>query len=799
MKKIVFKSLKSRLIYWFLIMGLTPLIIVALTTYKQRVNAANIRAQDKISAIRDLKVDKLNLWVNENISDLNVMSGDYEIRELESVFNSNENRTKEDVNKLVVAQELLNRNLRNHRQYAQVFIVNSKTGLIELSTEKKNVGRDERDHIYFNNTISTRKLFIEEVHFSIHNHKPHLTFSKPIMCLEHSKHLIGVFVIEIDLEKSIYKLMLDKVGLGETGETLIVNKDGFALNELRWHKDAPLKLKIKAEPTVRAVNEETGVVISKDYRGEEVLAAYTYIPKMNWGFVSKQDTSEINEPINKMIYEFSILFIVSAIIIIIMSITISKSISKPIILLAKTTKNVGRGNLSSKLKVIGRDEISSLTKSINKMIYSLKIKDTVQKGVENISSKIMEQTSLYQFSSDIIKELKQTTNASSVVFYVLNELSSNYEPLVSLDIEKKLLKPVSILDMTSKLGKTFNTGKVLYQTNYSENSIFNLKELSDSNIPKELITAPIKVENIVVAFIVLINNKSFSTEDYQIIKQSLLNINTSYSSLISNLRVGILAENVLKANDALDDKSKILSKKNIELLNQTAIASEANKELESFAYSVSHDLRAPLRHIDGFTKLLHKNIQNDIDKKAQGYFDNIINSSKQMNQLIDDLLTFSRMNRKELNKKSIKMLTVLKGALHTFDLDIKKSKVEIVVDDLSEIKIDASLMSYVWINLISNAVKFTSKTKKPKIHIGIEKETDKKTVYFIKDNGVGFDQKYVDKIFGVFQRLHTTNEFPGTGIGLANVKRIVNKHNGSIRAEGEINKGATFFITLPKK
>ena len=779
-------------------MGLIPLAIAITITYIQRVNAANIRSEDKISAIRDLKVTKLNRWVEIKVGDLNVMSGDYEIRSLESIFNSKQKRTIKENDQLKIAEELLNRNFRNSNEFNEVYIINSSTGKIELSTNRNHIGRVESIHNYFKKVMKTGTVFIEKMHFSIYTNKAHLTFSKPILCLEHGTHIIGVLVVDINIDKSINKILFDRVGLGETGETLIVNKDVIVLNELRWRKNATLKLKIEAEPAIRAVNGKTGVVISEDYRGEKVMAAYTYIPRMEWGFVSKQDMSELNAPIIRMLHESVMLFIASAIAIFILSITISNSISKPIIFLDNTAKKISRGNYSVTPTIQAKDELGSLSKSVNKMIVSLKIKDTVQKGVENISSKIMEQTSLHQFSSDIINELKKITNASSVAFYVLNELSSNYEPFVSLGIEEKMLKPLSILDATSNLGKTFNAGNVLYQTNYSENAIFNLKEFNDSNIPRELITIPIKVEDIVVAFIILINDNSFAIENLQIVKQSLLNINTSYSSLISNLRVGILAENVLKVNDALDDKSKILSKKNIELLNQTVIANEANKELESFAYSVSHDLRAPLRHIDGFTKLLYNNIKTGLDKKTQGYFDNIINSSKQMNQLIDDLLTFSRMNRKELNKKKIKMNTVVNGALHTFDLDIKNSKVKIVVDDLSKVRVDAALMSYVWINLISNAIKFTSKTKNPKIHIGIDKQTDEETIYFIKDNGVGFNQKYVEKIFGVFQRLHTSNEFPGTGIGLANVKRIITKHNGSMQAEGEINKGAAFYITLPK-
>ena len=798
MKKFVFKSIKSRLTYWFLIMGLLPLAVTIIVTYIQRVNAANDRSEDKIAAIRDLKVNKLNQWIDENTGDLNVMSGDYEIRSLESIFNNKGKKSSDEIYRLNVAEELLNRNLRNYKRFSQIYIVNINNGLIELSTDENNIGRDEVSSGYYKKVLESKKSYIEEIHFSKYTNKPHLTFSKPIVCLEHNKHIIGVFVVEIDLDVSINELMFDRVGLGETGETLLINKDTLALNELRWHKDAPLKLKIKAEPVLRAVRGETGVVISNDYRGERVIAAYTYIPRMQWGFVSKQDMSELNAPIIIMTHEFAILFIVSMIVIFIVAFIVSNSISKPIIFLDNTAKKVGSGDFSEEVKISGKDELSSLSKSVNKMIYSLRSKDAVQKGVENISSKIMEQSSLQQFSLGIINELKKITKAESVTFYVLNELSSSFEPFVSLGIQKEFLLPISTTGTTSDYNKILISGNVFYQINYPENAIINLKKTKNLITPKEIITVPIKVEDIVVAFIVILSNKSFATEDYQIIKQSSSNINTSYSSLISNLRVGILAENILKANDELDDKTKVLSKKNIDLLKQTVIASDANKELESFAYSVSHDLRAPLRHIDGFTKLLYSNIKGDIDKKSQGYIDNIISSSKQMNQLIDDLLTFSRMNRKELNRKKIKMNTVVNGALHTFDLDIKKSKVEIVVDDLSKIKIDAALMSYVWINLISNAIKFTSKTKKPKIHIGIDKQTDKKTVYFIKDNGVGFNQKYVEKIFGVFQRLHTANEFPGTGIGLANVKRIITKHNGSIRAEGKVSKGATLYITLPK-
>ncbi|MCH7524386.1 MAG: hypothetical protein IIC74_05080, partial [Bacteroidetes bacterium] len=218
--------------------------------------------------------------------------------------------------------------------------------------------------------------------------------------------------------------------------------------------------------------------------------------------------------------------------------------------------------------------------------------------------------------------------------------------------------------------------------------------------------------------------------------------------------------------------------------------------LEAFSYSVSHDLREPLRHIDGFIKLLHKNIIDKIDEKAQGYIDHIISSSTKMNTLIDDLLVFSRLGRKKIEKKKSNMNLLVNNALKLFSLEIKEKNISFRVDDMPDVNTDASLMIQVWTNLISNAIKFTAKTKNPEIHIGTDKDTNGNPIYFIKDNGVGFNQKYVAKIFDVFQRLHNVDEFPGTGIGLANVNQIILKHGGRIWAEGQINKGAAFFFTL---
>jgi PAS domain S-box-containing protein len=237
--------------------------------------------------------------------------------------------------------------------------------------------------------------------------------------------------------------------------------------------------------------------------------------------------------------------------------------------------------------------------------------------------------------------------------------------------------------------------------------------------------------------------------------------------------------------------------KNSDLTIEKLKVEEINKELEAFSYSVSHDLRAPLRHIDGFTTLMLKSSNNKLGEKEKIYLKNIIDSSLKMNQLIDGLLIYSRMGRAQLKRVSINMKKIVDKVIQTFVLDIKKNNISITIDELPNAYTDVFLITQVWQNLIDNAIKFSSKTKNPEIHISFYKDKQDNTIFFIKDNGVGFDSNFAKKAFGVFQRLHTIKEFPGTGIGLATAKRIIIKHGGDIWGESQINKGATFFFKVP--
>lgn len=223
----------------------------------------------------------------------------------------------------------------------------------------------------------------------------------------------------------------------------------------------------------------------------------------------------------------------------------------------------------------------------------------------------------------------------------------------------------------------------------------------------------------------------------------------------------------------------------------------ANKELEAFSYSVSHDLRSPLRHIKGYINLLVNRFPDAVPEKGRHYLKNIVDSATEMGVLIDNLLQFSRAGRQEMHKTLINMDDLFKETFNTVLLNYPERIIQWETAKLPVVSGDPGLLKLVWINLLDNAIKFTKKTNPAKIKIGFTQK-EKEVIFFVHDNGTGFDMQYAHKLFGVFQRLHPSSDFEGTGIGLANVRRVILRHGGRTWAEAEPGKGAVFYFTLPQ-
>ena len=265
---------------------------------------------------------------------------------------------------------------------------------------------------------------------------------------------------------------------------------------------------------------------------------------------------------------------------------------------------------------------------------------------------------------------------------------------------------------------------------------------------------------------------------------------------------------------ALGQSNKEIRKLNDELeqrvLDRTKQLEAANKELDSFSYSVSHDLRAPLRAIDGFSRIVLEDYGAPLADEGKAYLQMVRDNTRQMGHLVDDLLAFARLGRQSLTKHTVDPDKIVRRCLEAMVKDQEGRQVEITIGELPPCQADSTLLKQVWTNLLENALKYTRKQEVARIEIGsrveprlvVEGEPGSpqgggtELVYFVKDNGAGFDMKYISKLFGVFQRLHRAADYEGTGVGLAIVQRIVQRHGGRIWAEAAVNQGATFFFTL---
>jgi light-regulated signal transduction histidine kinase (bacteriophytochrome) len=260
--------------------------------------------------------------------------------------------------------------------------------------------------------------------------------------------------------------------------------------------------------------------------------------------------------------------------------------------------------------------------------------------------------------------------------------------------------------------------------------------------------------------------------------------------LLVVLMIALLTERIEKVR-TLRNLNKELKKESIKL-------EDANNELEAFAYSVSHDLRVPLRAIDGFSRIVIEDYEDKLDEEGIRLLNIIRDNTKKMGQLIDDILLLSRAGRQEINISELDVAALAQNVYDEFGHEKEGREIEFDIDEnLPKAHADRALLTQVLTNLIGNALKFTREKEDSKIELGT-KEDKEDNIYFVKDNGAGFDMKYYDKLFGLFQRLHSQEEFEGTGVGLSIVQRIISRHGGRVWGEGEVDKGAIIYFSLPK-
>ncbi|MHB8094181.1 MAG: ATP-binding protein [Candidatus Aminicenantales bacterium] len=388
-------------------------------------------------------------------------------------------------------------------------------------------------------------------------------------------------------------------------------------------------------------------------------------------------------------------------------------------------------------------------------------------AIEDITERKEIEAGLEKTRKELAVIKKAADEASEFAESIINTVR---EPLISLDQDLRVVTASRSFYEVFKVKPEETVGKLIYDLGNKQWDILKLRELLETILPQKATFDNYEVEHEFASIgrrIMLLNARQI---------QRVLGKERVILLAIEDITEKMTLERgVVKARDA---------------------AEAANKELEAFSYSVSHDLRTPLRSIDGFGQALLEDYQDKLDDTAKSYLDRMRKATQHMGRLIDDLLKLSMVTRADFRPESVDLSAMVRAISEKLKEDNPVRTVDVIIREGVFVSGDPTLLKIALENLVNNAWKFTGKKERPQLEFGTTVK-EGKTACFIRDNGAGFDMAYVNKLFGAFQRLHTALEFPGTGIGLATVQRVINRHGGRVWAEAEVEKGATFYFILP--
>ncbi|MHB8139563.1 MAG: ATP-binding protein [Smithellaceae bacterium] len=715
----------------------TVIAISGFYIYQNQKKEIGRAASQQLAAIAELKVWEISNWRNERIGDANVIyKNDSFAEDVARYFN---NPLSPELKKSVLS--LLAATQKSY-QYQNILLFD-KNKTVRLAIQKYDSDFGVRHSDVINKAFEINDIIVSDIHRDEQNNSTHISVVIPIMMIKKSGPIpVGTVIILVDPQHRLYPTIKQWPLPSQTGESLLVHRDGndvVYLNELRHIKNTPLMLRYPITetmlPAVRAVLGSKGTFEGVDYRNKKVFAAVKAVPDTTWFLIAKIDQEEVVASL-AMRFWLTVFFILV-------------TISIMGILIAYVWR--------------------------------------------------YQQAKYYREQYEL--EYKRA------FMYARSLIESSLDPMVTISPEGKIM---DVNESTEFI--TGRSRKELIGSNFSnyftepEKADEGYKLVFEKGIVRDY---PLSIRNSSGQGIDVLYNASLyknetgevqgifaAARDITALRHAEKELQAAHDEL--ELRVEERTDELKRANNALE--LEIHERKEVEKLIalRTKLLEVTNKELESFSYSVSHDLRAPLRAIDGYSRMILRDQRDHLNDDARRKFDLIRSNTQMMGKLIDDLLAFSRLGRLEINMTRLDMEGLVNDVWMELQIINPDRRIDFKIDKVPASKGDRTLIKQVYSNLLSNAVKYTKNKDKARIETGGYKE-ENENIYYVKDNGVGFDMDYYDKLFGVFQRLHGTDEYEGTGVGLAIVQRIIHRHGGRVWAEGQVEEGAAFYFTLPVK
>ena len=815
MKPFRFTSIRHRLTFWFLIVSILPLIIVSGVQYRLRVQAIEKRAFNKLEAIRELKVNELNDWIDEKLSDLETISQDPEIRLLEDLFYK-ETLSPAECTILDSVRESLCRFVENYPDYLEISVLDPLTGDIQLSTNPVMEGQNRAGNPYLTEPLKTSGIYIKGIFYSKNLRRMSMTFSKPILCRKHhGAHVVGVVMLRVDLQHSVYQLIEDYSGLGKTGETLLVNRDLRALNRLRWSSLEPLRLTLNGTPERQAIRGNAGITETTDYRGQKVLAAYGFIPKTGWGFVAKQDLREINAPIRSMLLNTLAMMALSVLVVYFVTKFLSKNIASPVLEMTEVSKRIQGGDLHARNHTFFSDELGFLAGSFNRMADSLMQQIENQRDETEIIDAVARAGDLSEFAEQLLRRLMAVSGSHLGGFYLRSKDGERFEYFTSIGLNPEPIMSFEAKHVEGEFGRVLATRQLSHIENIPADTVFTFRTFAGEAVPKATLTIPLVVNDVVQAIICLASLSRYSQKSLDLLSKSwVTGLNTSFSNLLANEETRRLAGELREKNEELriqaeemtaqaaklKQQSDELQKKNVELEIKRFQVEEANRLKSQFLSNMSHELRTPLNSVMALSRLLIMTAKPKLSAEEGNYLEVIERNGRNLLDLINDILDLSKIEagRMDVVAKTFSPVSVVKMVVERVDPLARAKGLRLEIHfppDFPRIASDEARVHQILQNIIGNAVKFTESGG-----VTISGTSDEEKIYIeVADTGIGIPERSLPHIFEEFRQVDGTasRKYEGTGLGLAIASKAAVLLGGNISVESAAGKGSSFTLVLP--
>ena len=804
--------------------------------WSQQAASMKSAAARSVNAVAQLKAEQIANWLDERHSDAVVISGDPwlagKARELDSGGAP-----------AAAKAQVLDR-LRQYRQaysYSAALLIAPDGRTLAASPAGDSFAQGTRSVLLANEALRKRAVVWSDIYLGPDGH-PRIETAAALVRAAGGGEPAGVVVLVSDPAQFLYPVIQDWPLPSASGETLLVERRGdrvVYLNELRFRKGTALHLTMPLTrvelPAVKAVLGHRGAVEGKDYRGVPVVAAVQPVLGTSWHVVAKLDSAEVLAPIRRRG------ILTAAVTVLLVALAGLATLLVWRQREAQVTAELLRGERRYRVLL---DNLSA-----GVVVHSADTRVTFANARAcHLLGLTLDQLTGKTAMDPYWRFLRVDGSAMPLEEFPVEQVVATGDPLTDLVVgvvHRESADPVWVLcnafpqrDRDAELTEVVVTFVDVTERMVVERRLRTserkfretVEHLDEGYFSTSLDGAFLDYNPALLRILALPadtdlrgrTSEGFWWEpDGREKWLGLLGRSEHVLEYVANMRTAdgerrtiILSAHLIRDRageplrmdgSATDITGLRRAQEEIERLNETleqrvadrtAELDVANKELEAFAYSVSHDLRAPLRHISGFSSLLAERSAGDLDERGRHYVDVITASVNEMGVLIDDLLQFSRTGRAELSIEPVDMDVVVQEALAPLGDETAGREIEWIIEPLPPADADRVLIRQVWVNLLGNALKYTRGASPARISVSGEL-SDGEVVYTVRDNGVGFDMQYAHKLFGVFQRLHDSSEFEGTGIGLANVHRIVTRLHGRVWAQGETGKGASFSFSLP--